>query len=154
MKIYLKKTLFIFTFYIMISSCGAERANNNSIQSHNQVMISNHEYATELAYNELVKLFGSPYEFKLQEVFSAQIEKQEIYDTNIPRNIYFFYTLQSANDLYCSKFYVENRSAVKVFHKLKKEETDEFEATLNKSHKLTMDVIDGMMMNIDTMHSK
>jgi len=89
----LKKTLTICAFCLLINSCGSENRNNNSIQSHNQVMIRNHEYATELAYNELVKLFGSPYEIKLKEVFSEQIEKNVLNDETKPRNIHFFFTL-------------------------------------------------------------
>lgn len=151
----MKSTLIILIgFFICCSliSCGGNNFDDDSNRRHNEGMIRNQKYETELAYNELVKLFGSPNEFKLKEIYSEQIDKIEVYDEAIPRNIFLYYTVSNKNELFCSKFFIENRNVTTIFHNLTKSETEEFEATLKKSDQLTEDVIEGMLETIDSLH--
>lgn len=145
-------TLISFTICISFMSCGGNDSDIDSNRRHNEGMIRSQKYETELAYNELVKLLGSPNEFKLKEIYSEQTDKVEVYDESIPRNIFLYYTVPNKNELFCSKFFVENRTVTMIFHKLTKSETDEFEATLKKSEQLTEDVFEGIIETIDSLH--
>ena len=126
----MKYIIFLLFLTIGLNSCNDNYDDN---MRSNSYMIEKQQIEIQSAFDTLQSLFEVPNSFRIKDIYSEQIDSVEKYISEIPKEVFFYYTVENTDSIFCSKFFVDKNNIETIYHMKTKEETKEFEDIQNKT---------------------
>lgn len=135
-----------------LSSC--KNVNEDSQRSNklrNSYLIENQRIEIQYAFDTLQTLFNSPDSFRVKDIYSEQVDSIENYIPEIPKEVFFYYTVGNTETRYCSKFLVDQKNVETIYHMKTKAEIEEFNIVQDKIIDNTNESIESIKELLDSL---
>jgi hypothetical protein len=144
---------YIMIFFLLTIGLNSCKYVNEDNRRSNSYLIENQGIEVQQAFDSLQTLFEVPNSFRVMDIYSVQIDSIENYIPEIPKEVFFYYTVGNTETRYCSKFFVDQKNVKTIYHMKTKSEIEEFTLVQDKITNMTNESIETIKSTIDLLDS-
>ena len=126
----MKNLTYLVILILSLNSCGSTKYEDN--ERLNSYLIQDQRIEIQQAFDTLQTLFEIPNSYRVLDIYSEQIDSIERYIPEIPKEVFFYYTVADAETRYCTKFYVDQGKVETIYHMKTKTEIEEIDMIQDK----------------------